>query len=584
MNVYFNGLILLSPLVILKTLNGHQRIWALSIVYSLLFGLMQFPNELVLQSEVYTNYIFWIERLAIPSINPPYNSSPLYYVLALFIKVIFGVNDTAIVYISRLILFSFNLYAFIYLARSLKILKNQELFLLFSFFFFLFDWNFNYLLTGDQLRNSLGAGCFMIAMGALKEQKYKLMIFYSITAFLSHKMFLIILPFFVINYYIFSKTEVFQSKRMVFCLIPILSISSIFLIKYILINFNFFGFLDKVNHPMLLGVWDSFLSRPGVLLATIIHLTILGLSWWYFHDLKKNIFLLTFVCQILFYITISRAGILNVNFVEPNRIYIIFSPMAAILLGYFSMKVEKIYRWSLFIAFFLINFLFKNFSKESSLVFKNILNFSWVELFQLIYQVEIFTEKTFISLLLILFIMLLVVNYSAKKTIFVSSILLLAALTNSTDLFYQILFFTIMLTGLHTEKYKMKMVLNNFLAIGLLGVAIFYFCKNQFLGIELIYGGNNQLLADLGIVLDSKRIIPTIDTLKSIIKFNWHVLIHLFKLTIVIYSISKLLYWAIQYLSTVEFLTKKNYWRNRYDRLGILRFLIPVLKNHKRPN
>jgi hypothetical protein len=128
------------------------------------------------------------------------------------------------------------------------------------------------------------------------------------------------------------------------------------------------------------------------------------------------------------------------------------------------------------------------------------------------------------------------------------------------------------------------MVLNNFLAIGLLGVAIFYFCKNQFLGIELIYGGNNQLLADLGIVLDSKRIIPTIDTLKSIIKFNWHVLIHLFKLTIVIYSISKLLYWAIQYLSTVEFLTKKNYWRNRYDRLGILRFLIPVLKNHKRPN
>lgn len=354
----FYLLIFIFPFILLK----HQiKIDTLIICLVLFFGLFHFfyQNEII--GENYKSYILLIENDLIPKLNYNQNTMPGYHIFAYFLKNNLFLIPEIIQKFMRIFLFLLMALGIKniaeYIAKEYKINKN---FVIYTVLVFVIDWNINYLLLGDQFRNSFAQVFYIFFLLSLfKREKFKYILF-GIASILFHKMFIVVIP---LTFLLFIGIGLLKKikKDWLFALSPLVIFIFVkftqFFTKY---YFNIFSFADKFQHPVPAGL-GAFTF--GVWLAVIFYGLIICLSYRYYSYLiERDILFFSFIF-FLFGFIISKVNILGINFVEPNRVYILFAPLFSILFGFFLIKIRES---KLIISLYLLyNITLINFAKQA---------------------------------------------------------------------------------------------------------------------------------------------------------------------------------------------------------------------------
>lgn len=247
--------------------------------------------------------------------------------------------------------------------------KNIQYFPFLACFFFMFDWNINYLLLGDELRNALAHVCIIGLLISLFTQTKKLpVIIYFLLACFSHKLgiasaFMLIVSYALLNFTLKNFQKKIKSWH-VFLLFPILSLLSLKLFKYGIELTQIKYIISQVNHPIHKGLIEGLLNRKGVILSVVTNLLLIGICLKNFARIKESKIALLCLLNGLFYWMASNYGIiLSENFQEPNRFYfysaLFFSLPVALALSYESKKIMAFYVG----YFWSINFAFKSYAR-----------------------------------------------------------------------------------------------------------------------------------------------------------------------------------------------------------------------------
>lgn len=352
---------------------SRSSFWPIILLFSFFFTIaylcIPFSVHLRNDTEIFHPYANYIGSLMIPGIhNQDYNNFSVVFILGYFIKKFTDVDASLILYFFRIFFFIFLSFAYLDLALKLSrkiinIPKQRNIFILLAVFFFIFDWNTSYLLIGDQYRNFLAQVFFIYFLSALIEERPKKLLFYGILSIATHWAYLLLLILSLSTYLFAKKCNI---RRYVFIFLPAIAIMCGYLYKEIFL-YLYRDHYEYINASHVrLGILDGLLLRPGVLLALLIHLFSLAAIWYKLNEINKNVFLKFCVLMFLFLFGLSKfAVVLSSNFIEPNRFYMVFSPLLAIVLTFAIYEISYRRMHIIVFSYFIINFVFRNFAKET---------------------------------------------------------------------------------------------------------------------------------------------------------------------------------------------------------------------------
>lgn len=433
--------------------------------FSIIVGVLMFPLEINFTGEIYEHYILKIINYEIPLITHMESALPLIYGISVLFFDLTNISLDIYFNLLRMVLFFFYLYG-IYLVFSLFKetinIKYKYSFILLVFFIS-FDFNGTFLFTGDQFRNFLGQTFFIYFIYYYLLNKnlfsFNTMLF-MLTAMVSHKLYLIFIPFCVLSYIFYNIFRLKNSFKLTL-IIPLFFILLVPILQNLSIYINFLSLNDKLNQPIPIG-FELILSS-GVLGQLIFHLVIILLILNARNKIKSNsdLMFLTFITIAM--LSIGRINLFDIKFVEPSRIYGIMAPFIFILLTvswyhFLETVKNKIFPILFVIIYFLFSFSLINYSKESFsphllLIKQNVFNLDkyFGNNLQLIFYVIIF----FVFLMFIDFMVNKILKIKKDIILLIwkyfgigSLILLVALLINhSFDIyFYLLLILLIMVT------------------------------------------------------------------------------------------------------------------------------------------
>ncbi len=423
-----------------KYRNQDTTLNALIFSISVLLGFLQFPFEhhLTLDSEAYTAYVKPLLELAPPSYDLINYIEPSFGFLIVFLNRVFDLHYVVALQLLRFLFFILTLFAFKSTLQNISLdkSKNSSLVAL-GVFLMAIDWNFNFLLFGDQFRQVTGNLFYIYSLQFLVSKNLKLFAFYSLAATLGHRSFFIISISTYVLFLIEDRYQFFNNRKKLL-LTPILSIGSFLLLKFSLqwLNKNGLDFFDlayRIENTNNMGWMQAFWNKPGVILATAMYLTIIGFGVFYYNQIKNNSFVRLSFVFLIFSLILARLGIINIAFLEPNRIYIFSLPFFVVS---FCVILNVIKPWQKYLGiifFVVINFLFKNFSKESYKPTLHLLKSDFVFGFNFLQSYE----QTSGLVLFILFLVLILLTKISINVLLLTSILstILIWFSNSFYLF-----------------------------------------------------------------------------------------------------------------------------------------------------
>jgi len=357
-NIFFYYIIILIYVLFFYKKNIVLNIILLSIIFVFLHFFYQ--NEIT--GENYVAYVKVIAENGIPLFNYPERSMPGYFIIAYLLKNFLGLEPEFILKITRFFIFVALLFAMRDLVEhiSKKYNLNKEI-ISFAILIFTFDYNTNFLLIGDQFRNAFGQLTFIYFVLHLVKEDHNKSLFFGIASVIFHKLFIIVIP---TIYILFKLTKLLKnySKEIIFLSLPLFSVFFVKIIQFLTRFFNIFSFYDKLHYPVPIGF--NALTK-GVLLALIIYIFVLILSYKDYLKVKKNNIL--FFSFLFFFISliISKVNIIGIQFVEPNRVYILFAPFFAILFAYLLHNIKTSLKLFILLIYVIYNFAVINFATQT---------------------------------------------------------------------------------------------------------------------------------------------------------------------------------------------------------------------------
>ena len=366
-------------------------IWTFFILLFLVSYLcLPFAEHLRNDTEIFLPYANYIDLKIIPGFhNKDLNNFSLLFIISYFIKSNFGTSGRLLLFIYRIILFfllgiGFLDLTLLFSKMYILQLKHRKLFISVALLLFIFDWNNSYLLIGDAYRSLFGQVFFFFFLVRLFTKNYFGMAIFALLSIFCHWGYLALYPLTLLLYQIALHLKL---KRYMILGIPLVALILGFTYKEFC-HYHYLPIYEKIENSVLQkGFLDGFLYRPGVLLASVIHFFCIGLLWKKVE--KINIVPFAKFCAItfLFIWGLSKFGVvLNENFIEPNRLYIIFSPFMCILLAYllYDFEIKKL-KWSMLI-YLGINFTHRNLSKGATPFWDIILKSDYKILFHFMRQ------------------------------------------------------------------------------------------------------------------------------------------------------------------------------------------------------
>jgi len=374
-NIYF-----LLPIVLILIiskikirLNEKTIVFIVISIVSIIVGILMAPLEYNLKGELYSHYILKIKNYEIPLVTHIESAMPLTHAISVLFYDVTKIDLAIFFNFFRMILYFFYLYG-IYLIFSLftqKISSKYKNTFILLIFLIMVDYNGTHLFTGDQFRNFLGQVFFIyfVYYFFLNKQIFSFnTILFIIVAMLSHKLYVVFIPFFLILYHLYISLR-FHRYFYLTLLIASLGIFFIPLLQYVSVYINFLSFANKLNnHNVLVGF--NLIFFPGVLGQLLFHIAVL-----YFFIRAQKKFIMNKNLMFLLFLTISmliiaRVNFFGIQFVGPSRIYGIMTPFIFILLTislYKHMETKKnsIFTQLFIFLYFIFSFLLVNFSKET---------------------------------------------------------------------------------------------------------------------------------------------------------------------------------------------------------------------------
>ena len=275
------------------------------------------------------------------------------------------------------------------------------------------DWNNSFLLVGDEFRNFLAQIFYIYFISALFLKKYKIAVLYFSLILLSHWAYLLLL---FMNWGVFLICQKFNLRKYQVVLIPFLAIFFAYIYKEgIIFYFSpaHYWYLNTSNIKK--GLIEGFLHRPGVILATVIHLFTITLIFKNTNKINQTPIIKFFAVMFLILFGLSKYGVLlSDNFIESTRFYIIFAPYLAILLAYTLFEMPMYYIATSIFGFLFINFTLRNFAKETIPFWEVISKDDFSILKKSI--IEYHNERIiyFICLLLLIFLLMMIRKYRKR--------------------------------------------------------------------------------------------------------------------------------------------------------------------------
>ncbi len=354
-------------------LNEKTIVFIIIFIISIIVGVLMAPLEYNLIGELYNHYIVKIQNYEIPLITHIESAMPLTHALSVLFYDITQIDLVIFFNLFRMVLYFFYLYG-IYLIFCLLIqnihLQYKNTFIL-LIFLIMVDYNGTHLFSGDQFRNLLGQVFFIyfIYYLFLNKQVFTFnSILFIIAAMLSHKLYVIFIPFFLISYYLYIKAKLYNYFYFTL-LVAFLGIFFVPILQELSVYINFLSLSNKLNnHNVLVGF--DLIFFPGVLGQLLFHIVVV-----YFYVraqkkliLNKNLMFLLFLTILM--LIIARVNFFGIQFVGPSRIYGIMAPFIFILLtislyDYMSTNKNSILPQLFIFIYFIFSFLLVNFSKET---------------------------------------------------------------------------------------------------------------------------------------------------------------------------------------------------------------------------
>lgn len=350
-----------------------KRDWPLTLflamIYScFLFTIVRVPlsEHLSLDSEVYWAYVGRGDGQIFASLKN--TEMPLFYIFYYTLIYIFKINP-----VISIILLRFAICLAIgmsYLILSKNFYKNEEnskknLYIFLPTFFCLYDWNINYLLLGDELRNALALPFLILLLNSLAQEKYKWSILFCTLAFFSHKLGIVFGPLSILIFFFVKRYREKITRNQLLILLPIITLIGIKIFRKIIFMIGNPYLKVQVNHNILLGFIDGLLLKKGVLLAEAIYVALFFICFKNFEKIKSNILLMVSLVLSVIIFTASNYGIIMYDrFQEPNRFYFMLATYLPIVVGASLLNSQKRTIAFYILGFFFSNFLFKQFSRD----------------------------------------------------------------------------------------------------------------------------------------------------------------------------------------------------------------------------
>lgn len=374
-NIYFL-LPIVFIIIIIKSsikLNEKTLVFIIISIVSIIVGVLMAPLEYNSIGELYNHYIVKIQNYEIPLITHIESAMPLTHAVSVLFYDITKIDLVIFFNLFRMFLYFFYLYG-IYLIYSLLIqnisLKSKNTFIL-LIFLIMMDYNGTHLFTGDQFRNFLGQVFFIyfIYYFFLKKQLFSFnSILFIVAAILSHKLYLLLIPFFLTSYYLYIKMKLYSYFYLTI-LVACLGVFSVGIMQELSIYINFLSIANKLNnHNVLVGL--NLIFSPGVIGQLLFHIVVI---YFFIQAQKKfisnkNLMFLLFLTILM--LSVARINFFGIQFVGPSRIYGIMAPFIFILLtislyDYMNTKKNSIFPQLFIFLYFIFSFLLVNFSKET---------------------------------------------------------------------------------------------------------------------------------------------------------------------------------------------------------------------------
>jgi len=405
-NMFFYYLIVFAfPFLMYK---GEVKINTFILSLALIFSFFHFFYQIEIIGENYISYVRVIENNGIPFFNYHRRVMPGYFIFVYFLKNYLYLKPEFIQKFLRFLIFLLMLFGIGKLAKFAvqKYNLNKKL-ITYSILIFAIDWNTNFLLIGDQFRNAFAQLIFIyFILFIFKRDRIKYILF-GLGTMLFHKMSLVITP---LSYLLFKRLKFIMnfSRKTIFFIFPGIIVIFVKLIQFISTNyFNILGLGDKFRHP---GPSGLNAITQGVVLALIFYGFVLFLSYRNFDKIKKHFLL--FFCFIFFFfgLVISKVNVLGIRFVEANRLYILFAPCLAILLGYFLTEMLRKKALIILSLYILYNFALINFSKQTYAPSVQLLSTSVFDFIKIYFNNDILQMLLGISYFLISIVIINVIN------------------------------------------------------------------------------------------------------------------------------------------------------------------------------
>lgn len=359
--------------VIILLIHLKKRDWPITLflflIYScFLFTVVRFPlsEHLSMDSEIFWAYVQRGQGQILPSLKN--SEMPLFHIIFSTFQNILRIDSaTSIILIRFAICLSIGISC---LKISQYIFKNEErskrnIYVFLPTFFCLYDWNINYLLLGDQLRNALAIPFLLLQLSSLAQKQYKLAGIYCILAIFSHKLGIIFGLSTILIFFLIKKFQYKFTKYHLFVFLPICTLISIKIFRKIIFMTENNYLMIQVNHNILLGLVDGLFIRKGVILAKIIYISLFVICFKNFKKIKENTLLMVSLVISVILFTASNYGIIMYEkFQEPNRFYFMLASYLPLVAGSSLISYSKRFIFTYILAFFIANFLFKQFARD----------------------------------------------------------------------------------------------------------------------------------------------------------------------------------------------------------------------------
>lgn len=404
--------------------------WYVIFILSIIYGFLQFPYSIHsdVESEIVRYYVLPLNKMDISIDSLASDVMPLYYYAVFYLKKIFSLETENAIILSRYFIALFSLIALRKLVLAIAEEKgeytqiNSVKVIGYALFFYVLDHTVSWLMWVDQFRNATGNVFYLFFVYSLFKKKNWGIIIFSILSIFSHKQYIVLIPFTIFLYFI-SNYKI-STKNSFYVILPLLVVCLMVFVSNLVVpvinEYNWFSLRGKFSHSSVnLGIYEAFLSKPGVVLATAFYLSILLILFSLLGHIKNSHILRFSFMYFLIFFVISKVNILGIGFVEPARVYYTFSPFLCVLLAWSMCYVSSHFRVLVLVSYVTYNFLLLNFSKESIQSTLIMASTSWFDIVEHLYGGNlIFFIKV---LLIIIFVFMAIILVKMLREINISS-------------------------------------------------------------------------------------------------------------------------------------------------------------------